>query len=150
MKSSKILIILILVLSIPALITACGNNETSYSGQESDTTLQSEDLEASIQSETDQVSVASEVISTADPKASVDSLIGNWTDINSPEYFANITKVDAGYQYEDNEGKYPATFKDGVLKVKVSDSVTADVYIDANTGHMLSVYMGTTFEYIKK
>lgn len=152
MKSSKILVILILVFALPALITACGSNITSSSGQQADAQQQSESVQSSIKTETEQVTVESEVIPIADPKASVDSLIGSWTDINSPDCFASITKTDTGYEYADNEGKYPATFKDGVLKVKVSDSDsdTADIYIDANTGHMLSDYQGNTSEYSKK
>jgi hypothetical protein len=152
MKSSKILVILILVFALVAGMTACGNNKTSSSGQQADTQQQSEAVQSSIQAETDQVAVASEVIPTVDSKASADSLIGSWKDINSPDRIVNITKTDTGYEYADNEGKYPAIFKDGVLKVKVSDSDsdTADIYVDAKTGHMLSVYQGNTSEYSKK
>ena len=149
MKNLKKVAILILVFALPALITACGNND---SGQQVDAQQQSEAeaVQSSIQAETDQVAAASEVIQTADTKASVDSLIGSWIDINTPERFANITKTDTEYQFEDNEGKYPATFIDGVLKVKASDSVTVDVHIDTETGHMLSVYDGNITEFSKK
>jgi hypothetical protein len=146
MKSSKIWVIFILVFVLSTIITACGSNEASSSQQ------QSEAVQSSIQAETDQVAAASEVIPTADSKASVDNLLGSWTDINSPDSFANIIKTDTGYQFQDNDGKYPAEFIDGVLKVKVSDNETdtADVYIDVNTSHMLVDYQGSTSEYSKK
>lgn len=94
--------------------------------------------------------VEEEAVPTPDPKLNADSLIGRWVDINSDERFAKITKADAGYQYEDNDGQYSAEFKDGVLKVKVSDSDTADVYFDVKTGHMFATYLGETLEYSKQ
>lgn len=132
MKSSKILVVFILVFTLLAVSTACGNYNTGSSGE--------------------QQATAEQLIPTAETSASVDGLIGSWTNISANDRFANITKTDTGYQYEDNDGKYPATFADGVLKVNVSDSDsdTADVYIDAKTGHMLTVYQGSISEYSLK
>jgi hypothetical protein len=157
MKSFKILVISILVTALLAALSACGNNKNatdqqSDSQQQTAATQQSDAAQSSTQAGTGQQAIVTESMQTADPKASVDDLIGSWTDINSPDRFAKITKTDTGYQYEDNEGKYPATYKDGVLKVKVSDNDTdtADIYIDKNTGHMISTYQDNISEYSKK
>ena len=37
-----------------------------------------------------------------------------------------------------------------ILKVKVSDSETADIYSGVKTGHMFSVFKGNPSEYSKK
>jgi predicted small secreted protein len=139
MKSSKILVILFLAFAIPVCMTACG-----------DTSSISSDRQATGSQDAAQQATAQLALAAAETKASVDGLIGSWTDIASADRFVNITKTDTGYQYEDNEGKYPATFTEGVLKVEVSDSITVDVYIDATTGHMLSVYQENISEFSKK
>lgn len=157
MISKKMLIVYILMFVLLAGITACGNNNAITSDQQSSgqaevpaaTDQQSSD-QAEVPAATDQQATVQGAIPTADTKASVDVLIGSWSDISSPERFANITRIDSGYQYEDNEGKYPGTFKDGVLTLNVSDTDTADVYIDPTTGHMFLVYQDNISEFEKK
>lgn len=129
----------ILTLVLLTLLTACGGNSTNSTSQQ-----------AADQQSAGQAAAPAQTLPKADPKATVDSLLGNWTDINSPDRFANITKTDNGYQYQDNEGTYPATFKDGVLKVQVSDTDTADTYIDTKSGHLFAVYQGSPSEFKKK
>ena len=147
MKSSKMLVVFFLVFTLLVGITACGSNETASSEEQEEVEQQT-----AVQEDTDLQAAVEQVMPTADSSASVDSLIGSWIDIDSNDRFANITKTDTGYQYEDNEGKYPATFEGGVLKVKVSNSEgdTADVYIDAETGHMLVFYQDSISEHRKK
>ena len=147
MKSSKMLVVFFLVFTLLVGITACGSNETASSEEQEEVEQQT-----AVQEDTDLQAAVEQVMPTADSSASVDSLIGSWIDIDSNDRFANITKTDIGYQYEDNEGKYPATFEGGVLKVKVSNSEgdTADVYIDAETGHMLVFYQDSISEHRKK
>lgn len=164
MKSTKILVVLILVSSMFAVMTACGNNGSS-SGQ-STGTQQTAPQADSDQQATDQAASDTQPVDTEGTYAqetateemptilqdSIDTLIGDWTDVSASDRFAKITKTDSGYQYEDNDGNYPATFADGILKVKVSDSDsdTADVFIDAKTGHMLMTFQGIISEFSKK
>jgi hypothetical protein len=147
-------IVYILLLVLLTCITACGNNTSGFpdqqvSGQKLDV-QEKTNTESDTQVGTGQGDVVQGELPAADTKASVDGLIGSWTGIDSADRFVNITKTDTGYQYEDNEGKYPAEYKDGTLKIKISDSDTADVYIDAESGHMLSVYQDNLSEYKKK
>lgn len=95
--------------------------------------------------------VAEQTAPEADIKVAEDSFVGNWKDVNSGEGFVKITKTESGYQYEDNDGKYKATFEDGILKVQVSDDATdmADAYINSETGHLILNYQGGLSEYIK-
>lgn len=140
MKNIKKTVLLLFTLILLIGITACSNSEAASSQED----------QAAIQEATDQQATAEQVIPKADPEASVDVLIGDWINVDLDSQFAKITKTDAGYQYEDNEGKYTATFQAGVLTVNVSDMETAEVYFDGNTQHMVSVYQGSTSEFIKK
>lgn len=144
MKNFKILIVCILVFGLLFSMAACGSKATDAIDEQASAD------QAAIQAATDQQATVEQEIPTADPAATVDALIASWVDINSPDKFANITKEGDAYQYEDNDAKYPATFADGVLKVKVSDTETADVYIDAKSGHMFSVYEQSPTEFKKK
>lgn len=144
MKRPKIFAVLILVFTLLAGMTACENNNTASSGQQADVQQTVEQTAAP------EPATAEEDFPVADPKANVDALIGSWKDISAADSFANITKTETGYQYEDNDGTYPATFEDGVLKVKVSDTDTADVYIDPGTGHLFIAFQGDLMEYVKK
>lgn len=141
MNSKKILIIFGVLLILIISISACGNSNNEADKQQ-----------ASIQNATDQHETVEQAIAEPDSKENMDSLLGDWIDINAKDCFAQITKVGTDYQYEDNDGKYAGTFKDGILKVKVTDSDTdtADVYIDATTGHMVLVYQNCTTEFEKK
>ena len=149
MKSKNMFTIYLLLFALLTSLTACGGKTTDPSGQQASIQQTAEQQEADQQA-TDLQAVAEQIVSAADPTAIIDDLIGSWTDISSTDRFANITKADTEYQYEDNDGKYSATFKDGVLKVKVSDSETAVVYLDAKIGHMLVVYQGEPTEFSKK
>lgn len=149
MKSKKMFTIYLLIFALLTSLTACGGKTTDPSGQQA-SSQQTADQQEADQQATDLQAAAEQVVPAADPTASVNDLIGSWTDISSTDRFANITNADTEYQYEDNDGKYSATFKDGVLKVKVSDSETADVYLDEKTGHMLVVYQGEPAEFSKK
>lgn len=99
---------------------------------------------------TAQVEVVEQTMPTVDAGASADSLIGDWIDITADDRFAKITKTETGYQYEDNDGVYEATFADGKLIVTVSDTETADVYLDAQTGHMYLIYQDNPTEFKRK
>lgn len=143
MKNLKVVIVLISTFALIIGLSACGDN-TASSGQQSDTQV------TTVQETEKQTEVVEQVMPSPDQKASADNLVGNWVGIDSPDFFVKITKTDAGYEYEDNEGKYTATFVDGVLKVQVGDNDTADVYINPETGHLLTSYQENTSEYSKK
>lgn len=140
MKSKKILVVCILMFVLLISVAACGSKDTTSTESQ---TIVEEQVSA-------EPATATQVIPTPDSAATVDALVGNWVDINSADRFANITKVGEEYQYEDNDGKYSATFKDGKLLLKVNDTETADVYVDEKTGHMFTVYQGNPTEFSKK
>lgn len=148
-KNLKTIAILILVFMFFACMTACSGTANS-SGQQNDAQQSVENTSAPENASTPEAATAEESIPAADSKASADQLIGSWKDISDENNFTNITKTDTGYQYEDNDGEYSATFENGVLKVKASDSDTAEVYIDPKTGHLLTLYQGGLTEYEKK
>jgi hypothetical protein len=140
MKSIKILVVCILMFVLLFSVAACGSKGAEST--ESQTTV-AEEVSA-------EPATATQTIPTPDPAATADALVGNWVDINSPELFANITKVGEEYQYEDQDEKYVGTFKDGKLLLKVNDTETAEVYIDSKTGHMFTVYQDNPTEFSKK
>lgn len=119
-------------------LCACGNESV-------DATAKEEPVVTAVQPDT--VEQAAQI---ADSFTSPERLIGSWSDIISPDRFINISQTDSGYLVEDNEGKYPATFEDGILRVKISDTDTVDVYLDSKSGHMLSVYQDNLSEYKRK
>lgn len=139
MKFKKLLIICILMITFVINISACSNKAV-------DTNIQQVDE----QEETNQQATIEQAIPMANPEATVDALIGQWVDVSSAERFAKISKSENTFQYEDNEGKYPATFENGILKVKVSDTDVVDVYLDAQSGHIFTDYQGNSSEYSKK
>ena len=116
-----------------------GTTATSGTATEAATTVQTVEQMASEQ-----------VAEEADTSMKADDLVGNWVDVNDSTRFANIVKDGENYSYEDNDGKYPATFKDGVLKVEVAANDFADVYIDTVSGHLMLVYQDNVAEFAKK
>lgn len=138
MKSQKKFIVLIFVFVLLFALTACGSSD-----QASQESVDEQPVAA-------EKATVEQVADAPDTKVSADELVGSWIDISSPDRFVNITKTDAGYEYEDNEGKLPATFENGVLKLKVTETDTADVYINAESGNLLSVYQDNISEYKKK
>lgn len=152
MKRSKILVILILVFTLMTGMTACGSNTAGNDTTGNDTASgqQADASQTTEQTVTPEEATIEQAIPEADPEANADALIGSWKDITAADSFVNITKTEAGYQYEDNDGKCPAAFENGVLKVKASDTDTADIYIDPKTGHMITAYQGGMTEYEKK
>ncbi len=160
MKFIKTSVVLILVFIFSAALTACGGSGSDSTAEYSSTDWSvspSESLstaEAAVQAQTNQEATVEAALPAADTeKASDADLLGTWTDVNASDRYAKITKTDTGYQYEDNEGTYPATLVEGVLKVQLSESDatdTADVYIEAESGHLLSVYQDNQSEFAKK
>lgn len=141
-KSLKYLVILVLAVTLTFGFAACGGSD-SVDGDNSEVE------ENTAPPEPDTVE---EALPEVDTSASVDVLVGNWVDISDSTYFANITKDGEVYKYEDNDGKYDATFKDGKLIVPVSDAENdfAEVYVDAGTGHLCVLYQGGIAEFEKK
>jgi hypothetical protein len=116
-----------------------GTTETSGAATEAATTVQTVEQMASAQ-----------VAEEADTSKKADDLVGNWVDVTDSTRFANIVKDGENYLYEDNDGKYSATFKDAVLKVEVAANDFADVYIDSASGHLVLVYGDNIAEFAKK
>lgn len=148
MKIYKLLVVGMLVAALVFSLAGCGGSGNSDSdgaaaNAEGVSTAPAE-AETVMQAATEQIAEA------VDTSTKVDALIGSWVDVNAPERFANITADGTAYIYEDNEGKYPATFDGGVLKLKVSDTDTADVYIDPASGHLKMVYQDNISEFSKK
>jgi hypothetical protein len=161
MKFIKAFVVLMVVCVFSVALTACGGSDSADSTAEYSSTdwsaSPSESLstaEAAVQAQTNQEATVEAALPAADTeKANDENLLGTWTDVNAPDRYVKISKTDTGYEYEDNEGKYPATLVDGVLKVQVSESDatdTADAYIENESGHLLSVYQDNQAEFMKK
>lgn len=147
MKSIRALAVSTALFVLLAGLAACADN----TGDTGDSSGQPSSQQAGEEkAEAPQVATVEQVIEAPDTGADVDSLIGSWIDITSEDRFVNITKNGDEYQYEDNEGILPATFQDGVLKLKVSDTETADVYINPENGYLTLVYLDNISEFKKK
>lgn len=140
-KNLKYLVVFALALTLVLGLAACGGGTAS-------------DSEAAAVENTAPAEPATveEALPQADTGTKADELVGSWKDISDATLFANITKTDSTYQYEDNDGKYAATFENGKLKVQVSADAadTAEAYINAETGHLLVLYQGGLSEFEKK
>lgn len=138
----KVLVLGLLAVVLLFAFTACGGDSAA-----DEQTSDEQSVQAYV---TPEAEVVQQVIAEPDSKAAVSDLVGNWEDISDPTRFVKITKNGEEYAYEDNEGPLPATFADGALTLKVSDTDTCKVYIDAATGHLMSVYLDNISEYTKK
>lgn len=128
-------------------LAACGGSSNTSASSGETTVSADESANATEAAESDVAAVSEP---TADIKASVDSVLGNWIEVDTPDRFANITQAGNDYSYEDPEGTYEATFADGVLKVKVTDTDTADVYFDAASGNLIITYQDSLVKLKKK
>jgi hypothetical protein len=89
---------------------------------------------------------------TSVPSANVtvDNILGSWVDIKDETRFGNITKTDTGYQFEDNDGKYPGKYIEGVLQIKVTETDLADIYYNAGEAHLILDFQGDVTKFKKK
>ena len=145
MSKGRIAVIGVLAIVIMFALFGCGGNADNSSGN-----APSSGESVVAVTEVVEQEASDKIADAVDEKASADDLVGNWKDITDEARFVNITKTDAGYEYEDNEGKLPSEFSEGILKVKVSDTETADVYIDTASGHLFLVYQDNISEFEKK
>lgn len=142
LKLRSLIPLLILILS--AVLTACGGSDTSIDSSSS--------VSTSIEvAENDSQEIDS--LAPPEPQATVDILLGEWVDVDYPERYVKITKTSTGYLYEDNDGKYNATFEKGVLKLNVSvytESENAEAYYENKLGNMVMIYKETLSKFKKK
>ena len=140
-KNLKCTIVLVIAVTLAFGMTACNGN-VSANG------------EAVVEESAapPQAATVEEALPEVDTNSDVNVLIGSWKGVSDTTLYANITKTDTAYQYEDNDGKYTATFENGKLKVPVSDDAAdfAEVYVDADTGHLYVLYQGGLSEFEKK
>lgn len=151
MKSKKLLVVGMLVAVMLLALAGCGGSSDQASGDEA--TAVTEEAAAGtapVEAETIQQAATEQIAEAVDTGTKVDALVGSWVDVNDSTRFVNIASDGAAYSYEDNEGKLPATFENGVLKIAVSDTDKADAYIDPATEHLMVVYQDNISEYSKK
>jgi len=136
----KVLFTIVMLIFLMVLgLAACGNTDSSSST----TTI------STIEQKADE-----EKVPEPDTKTfiSADTLLGEWNDVNDAKRFVEITKDGDNYQYKDNEGTYPGTYKDNVLTIKVSNAKndTAIVFVDAKTNNLVTKYQGNIFKFTRK
>lgn len=132
MKIKRFLTLGFALLILLACLSACGGSGASQ------------------EQTTDEGNAAVSTLPNPDTSATADGLLGTWTQVDSSDHSATISKTDSGYQYKDNDGTYPATFSGGILQVEVGERDFASAYIIPATGHMLTVYQGDSTEFVKK
>lgn len=88
-------------------------------------------------------------VETVNP-ITVDTFIGEWQEGEAQDRLVTISKTDSGFEYKDNEGAYPATFAEGVLKLNVAENDYAKVFIDSKSGKIYLSYQDSLTELIKK
>ncbi len=138
-KNLKRLIVFVIAVTLALGLIACGSGQgTEAPDGETAAALEPATVE--------------EAIPDADTGSSPDILIGSWKGISDPDSFANITKTEAGYQYEDNDDVYEAAFAEGKLKIRVSEDAAdiAEAYVDTETGNLLVLYQGGLSKFEKK
>lgn len=74
---------------------------------------------------------------------------GSWVSTEHSSDWANITANGSSYIWEDNEGKYPAEYKDGFLAINTGFG-TALASINKDTGNMEVTFLGDKEVYKKK
>lgn len=161
MKGTKFLMI-ILTLAMVFSFTACGEGkEEADEGIAVISEEEQQEVIDKLAEEASEVPVPDvEAAASADAAAqeneaetaSDEKLLGEWADINDISRFVIITKSGEQYEYEDVDGKYPGTYKDGILTIQISDAEgdTAKVFIDSKTGNMVTDYLGDIYEFSRK
>lgn len=148
MKKKNLLVVFI-VLALIFSLSACGGKDNSSP----------ESLalsEADQQAAADKLAAEAEKIPEPDTKSSstanIDNLLGEWNDVSDSTRFVKVTKEGDLYKYEDNDGSYSGTAKDGVLTIQISDAAndTAMVFMDPETKNLVTNYQGDIYEYSKK
>jgi hypothetical protein len=145
MKIRRSIFAVVLIIALITLLSACGSSSDSSSSAASEAMKGTGPVAAA----SSQLSAEAMSTPAPDKAENAESLIGKWVQSGDASKFANITKTDSGYQYEDNDGKYTATFKDGALDVAVDTSSTAKVYVDAKTGNLILEYDKTITRFIR-
>jgi hypothetical protein len=134
LKRFKIVSLIIIVVFAAVLLVSCGGDKASTSSDTGGS-----------------VSEATAPALNIDAKATDDSVVGNWVDVTDATRFANVVKAaDGSITWEDNEGKYKSTFKDGALTIAVNDTETATAYFDAKASQLICVYGGQETKFKKK
>ncbi|MDH7578606.1 MAG: hypothetical protein QHH75_12520 [Bacillota bacterium] len=78
-----------------------------------------------------------------------DKFLGEWVNVNDSSDWAKIIRSGNSYIWEDSDGKYPAVYKDGILRVSVGIG-EGYVSFDEKTGHLVASYLGHKEEYKRK
>jgi hypothetical protein len=134
LKNVKLISLLVAVVLIAAIMVSCGG------GSGSSTTVS-----------TTSVAETTAAVLNIDTASTVDTVVGEWVDVSDSTRFANVTKASDGtVAWEDNEGKYTTTFKDGALTINVSDTETATAFFDAKTSELVCVFGGQETRFKKK
>lgn len=155
MKERKWFVIALLI--VLTVLSACGSNQnksTESNGSSNDGSEMNDSV-----AENDDTGNRTEniTLSKPNPNATVDQLLGEWVDIDSPDRWVLISEKpnDMAYPYyfEDNEGKYKASFETGELKVVLSQAIDFNymsVFFDEALGNMVYVYEGEVSKFSKK
>ena len=153
-----IVIIFIMIFSL----TACGGDNANESAEAAavSSAAQQEVIEELAEKAAEVPMPDTQAAASADAAAdvneaessSIEKLLGDWTDVNDVSRFVKITDNGGQYEYEDVDGKYPGTYKDGILTIKITDAEndTATVFIDVKTGNMVTNYQGDIYEFSRK
>jgi len=73
---------------------------------------------------------------------------GSWVNTENPQEWAKITESGSSFVWEDDEGKYPAKYKDDILAIDTGFG-TAFASINKD-GNMETTFMGSKDTYKKK
>ncbi len=155
---------IILAVLLLVSVTACGSNQGSNS-RESSLSLEEQkavmDKLAAEATEVPHPETMPSAGETSAPAADAgvqvgvaraEQLLGTWLDATNEDRTAKISKDGDTFLFEDNEGKYQGTFKDGVLILKISEDEndTARVFIDSKIQHLVMDYQGDIYEFNRK
>ena len=160
MGQNKFLAIVIVFIMIFSL-AACGGDNAEESAAAAVSSAVQQDVIEELAEKAAEVPVPdTQAAASADAAAdaneaessSIEKLLGDWTDVNDVSRFVKISENGGQYEYEDLDGKYPGTYKDGILTIKISDAEndTATVFIDVKTGNMVTNYQGDIYEFSRK
>lgn len=89
------------------------------------------------------------VLSLTSCGGGAEKFVGEWVCLDDLSASAVIEKTDNGYVWIDEDGRYPARYKDGMLRVDVGLG-EAQAYYDKDSKEMVVGYMGDRYRFIPK
>jgi len=151
LKNGKI-VVAVLAAAFLLFISGCGSNlhKVKNAGEVPPASATNPEVLSEANAAEDTAEEVIPPVPVPDKERVEEKLTGKWLCMDEAGRYVAIAKSGNTYVYEDNEGKYLAVFKAGVLEIKVSGTETAKAYLDMNTGNLILEYQESMWEYSRE